>query len=373
VSSGAGEVKHYNKLSADAMAKYLAQSKHLLAVELTLDSHYTIDRPHYPQFLPTFFEAIGQSNSVQKLNLTCPGLGPASKSFENLLARTKTLRYLRVDFRGRMPREEAETTALVSGFSRNTTLCEIALDDWQQTSLAAALTALRDHPVLEKLQVEGFSSFTGIDTLLRGEKSQLKELIIARFKGSTVEQMVCYESFMLEMGRNGTILKMVIAQVPLSNDNAQQLKAMLRRNTVLEDLDLNENYFGSAGFPEITSALYGNTSIQGLNVSTNELDDLVAANTLRELLRRNKTITRLCMDNNTFGSNAAAVRCIADGFRANTTLQELDLSYCELNDQSLSMVDEAFCSFVGFKHVAGSTKPLSVEIHILLDFCRLFT
>jgi Ran GTPase-activating protein (RanGAP) involved in mRNA processing and transport len=127
----------------------------------------------------------------------------------------------------------------------------------------------------------------------------------------------------------------------LSRDNTQQLAAMLRRNTVLQDLDLNGNYLGSAGFAEIVSALYRNTSIQDLNVSTNELDDLASANTLRELLCQNKTITRLNIDSNTFGSNVAAVRCIAHGFSDNTTLQELDLSFCELNDQSLSILAES--------------------------------
>jgi Ran GTPase-activating protein (RanGAP) involved in mRNA processing and transport len=330
----------YSKLSADAMAKYLLQSKHLLHVDLRLDVNYIMEHPHQ-HFLSTFIEAIGQSTSVQQLSLMNMGLGTTSESFATMLTRTKTLRRLRVDLERQDPLEEAATTAIASGFSKNSTLRDIKLVDWQQSSLTPALTALRDHTVLEKLQVEGFSSFTGIDALLRGEKSRLKELIIARFKGSTVEQMVYFESFMLEMGRNTTILKIVIAAVPLSCDNIQQLKAMLRRNTVLQDLNLTGDTLGSAGLAEIASALYRNTSIQGFDISDNGLDGLVAANALRELLRRNKTITRLCMDHNAFGSNVVAIRCIADGFRANTTLQELDLSYCGLDDQGLSILAES--------------------------------
>jgi hypothetical protein len=46
------------------MAKYLAQSKHLLDVELGLDLiSYGIDRPH-EQYLSSFIEAVGQSKSV---------------------------------------------------------------------------------------------------------------------------------------------------------------------------------------------------------------------------------------------------------------------------------------------------------------------
>jgi hypothetical protein len=33
------------------------------------------------------------------------------------------------------------------------------------------------------------------------------------------------------------------------------------------------------------------------------------------------------MDGNTFGNNIAAVRCIADGFRTNTTLQVLEFLF----------------------------------------------
>jgi hypothetical protein len=124
----------------------------------------------------------------------------------------------------------------------------------------------------------------------------------------------------------------------LSRDNIQQLKAMLRRNTVLQDLDLSGYALGSAGLAEIASALYRNTSIQGLDISENGLDDPAAATALRELLRRNKTITRLSMDHNIFGSNDIIVRIIAEGFRNNTTLQVLDLSFCDLNDQGLSIL-----------------------------------
>jgi hypothetical protein len=290
----------YSNLSTHAMAKYLAQSKRLLYVELGEPSGMSFGFRR-EQALCTFIKAIGQNTSVTHLSLMNLGLGTASESFENLLTGTKTLRHLRVGLERQGPLEEA-TAAIASGFSKNTTLREIHLLDWQETSLISVLTALRDHPVLEKLQVESFSCCTGIDALLRGKNSQLKELIIEKFNGSTVEQVVVgFESFMLEMGRNTTILKMIIADVPLGPDNIQQLKAMLRRNTVLQYLDISGDALGSAGLAEVVSALYRNTSIQGLDISANGLDDLAAASTLRELLRRNKTITRLYMDNNAFG------------------------------------------------------------------------
>jgi hypothetical protein len=348
----------YSKIATDAMAKCLMRNKSFLHVDLMGESLTLFDLMYREAFdfrgdvrerereceraISTFIKAIGQSTSVTHLGLVNLGLRPVSESFEHLLTRTKTLRHLLVDLERRGHLDETATAAIASGFSKNTTLREIKFVGWQETSLIPVLTALQMHPVLETLQVDGISSFTGIDALLGSKHSRLKELIVARFNGSsTVEQVVGFESFMLEMGRNITILKMVIAGVALSGENIQQLKAMLRRNTVLQDLNLSGDALGSTGLVEVASALYRNTSIQGLDVSANGLNDLASANGLRELLRRNKTITRLFMDRNTFGNNIAAVRCIADGFRTNTTLQVLDLSYCELGDQGLSILAES--------------------------------
>jgi Ran GTPase-activating protein (RanGAP) involved in mRNA processing and transport len=335
------DANNYENLSADAMAKFLAQSKHLLAVKLSVDFSFgTAEECAHQQFLSTFIEAIGRSNSAKELELTCPGLILTSKSLENMLIRTKTIQSLTVYVKRQGHLEEAAIDAIASGFTKNATLREIIMVDWQETSLVRVLTALQDHPVLETLQVEGISSLEGINALLGSNNSLLKQLIIARFNGSIGEQIIGFETFMLEMGRNATILKLAIAHVRLRRDSIQQLKAMLRRNTVLQYLDLTGDALGSTGLAEIASALYRNTSIQSLNVSGNGLNDLASANTLRVLLRRNKTITELFMNRNFFGNNVAAVRCIADGFRVNTALQVLHLSSSALYDEGLSIIAE---------------------------------
>jgi hypothetical protein len=118
----------------------------------------------------------------------------------------------------------------------------------------------------------GFLSLNGIDDLLHGEKSQVKQLTIEKCNG---REMVGFESFMQEMGCNNTVLKLAIVDVSLSRDNAQQLKAMLRRNTALEDLNLSHCARWSMGLAEIASVLYRNTNIQGLDVSSNGLGGLV--------------------------------------------------------------------------------------------------
>jgi Ran GTPase-activating protein (RanGAP) involved in mRNA processing and transport len=120
-----------------------------------------------------------------------------------------------------------------------------------------------------------------------------------------------------------------------------QLKAVLRRNTALEYLDLTSTALGRAGLAEIAPVLYRNTSIKSLDLTDNDLHDTESANVLRELIRRNKTITSLCIADNAFGCNAAAVRSIAEGVRSNTTLQQLDLGRCGLDDQGISVLTNA--------------------------------
>jgi hypothetical protein len=93
-----------------------------------------------------------------------------------------------------------------------------------------------------------------------------------------------------------------------------------------------------AGVAEIASALYRNTSVKVLDLTRNGLNDLDSVNVLHELMRRNKTITKLCIGGNAFGRNITAVRSIAEGVRSNATLEHLGLEICVLDDQCISVL-----------------------------------
>jgi Ran GTPase-activating protein (RanGAP) involved in mRNA processing and transport len=116
---------------------------------------------------------------------------------------------------------------------------------------------------------------------------------------------------------------------------------VLRQNTALQHLSLRGNGLRSAGLAEIAPALYRNTSIKSLDLGSNCLDDIESANVLRELIRRNRTITRLCLAVNFFGSNAAATLIIVEGVRSNKALQKLDLGSCELCDHGILILANA--------------------------------
>jgi Ran GTPase-activating protein (RanGAP) involved in mRNA processing and transport len=59
------------------------------------------------------------------------------------------------------------------------------------------------------------------------------------------------------------------------------------------------------------------------------------------LIRRNNTIVFLRLANNAFGRNVTTVGSIADSMCSNATLQQLDLSYCRLDDQGISFLSNA--------------------------------
>jgi Ran GTPase-activating protein (RanGAP) involved in mRNA processing and transport len=154
-----------------------------------------------------------------------------------------------------------------------------------------------------------------------------------------------------------------------SRENFQQLTAVLRRNAALLSLDLTSSAFGSAGLVEISPALYRNKSIKTLDLASNGLDGMKSANALREVLRRNKTITSLCLTNNAFGRNVAAARSIFEGLRSNTSLQQLDLGGCGLSDQGTSILANALAirnaSVLELNLLSNDIT--SVGVHALVD------
>jgi Ran GTPase-activating protein (RanGAP) involved in mRNA processing and transport len=113
--------------------------------------------------------------------------------------------------------------------------------------------------------------------------------------------------------------------------------------------------------------LYRNTSIKALDLTNNGLDNIESANSLRELIRRNKTITSLCIADNAFGRNAAAVRSIADGVHSNTVLQQLDLHKCRPADQGISVLAIAIRTASILELHLGDNEITSVGVRVLVD------
>jgi hypothetical protein len=289
--------------------------------------------------------ASSRNTSATKLIVNTRIVRFASAAFRELLTCTQTLKTMSVVeyVRNEEILDEVDICAITSGFANNATLRGLKFQGWRAADLAPVLTALQNHPVLRKIHLVGsldmnlLLSLSALEVLLRSHNSKIKELVLEPINTSNVGLY----KVMRELGCNTTDTNLAIRDSSLSCENVQQLKAVLRQNTALESLDLRSSALGSAGLVEIIPVLYRNTSINALDLTNNDLDNIESVNVLRELIRRNKTITSLCIDRNTFGRNAAAVRSIADGVRSHTTLQQLDLSTCELDDQDISVLANA--------------------------------
>jgi Ran GTPase-activating protein (RanGAP) involved in mRNA processing and transport len=267
--------------------------------------------------------------------------------------------------------DEVQTAAITSGFANNTTLRDLEFRGWQEADLAPVLTALQDHPALQKIKVRPTSSsgylpgLSGLEVLLRSQDSKVEELILEQINTRTVG----LHAVIQELGRNTTVTNLAIRYSVLSRENVQQLKFMLRRNAALESLDLTSSALGSAGLAEIAPVLYRNTSIKSLDLTNNGLHNIESASALRELIRRNKTITSLSIAHNALGRNAAAAGSILDGVRSNTTLQQLDLQYCRLDDQGISILANALAIRNAglLKLDLGNNEITSMGVHALVD------
>jgi Ran GTPase-activating protein (RanGAP) involved in mRNA processing and transport len=326
----------YTKSSVLVAAEYVESSTTLQALYFG----YQISRQE-GDTLSLLLRALSRNTSVTKLSIYPGVVRFASVAFEELLTRTQTLQKL--DIIGSSDRfDEVQTAAIAAGFASNTTLRDLEFSRWQEADLAPVLTALHCHPALEKIHFNGkrlgyLPSLSGLEVLLRGQDLKVKELILEQVDTRTVG----LHRFLRELERNTTVTNLAIRKSGLSREDVQQLTAVLRQNRALQSLDLTSSALGSAGLAEIAPALYHNTSIKTLDLSNNGLNDVESANVLRELLRRNESITSLCLCRITFGLNAAAARSIFEGVRSNTALQQLDLRGCGLGDQGISILANA--------------------------------
>jgi Ran GTPase-activating protein (RanGAP) involved in mRNA processing and transport len=327
-------------------AEYLKTSKTLQTLHLGYCA-YEQDIQEISATLALLIRALSRNTSVTELAFLSDVLTFASVAFQELLNCTQTLQKLEIVGSEDEEFNAVQMASIKSGFANNTTLRDVNFQGWREADLALVLTALQDHPALQKITFSeepapeeylySLPSLSGLEDLLRSQDSKVKELVLQKVDTRTVG----LRPVMQELGRNTTLTTLAIRDSGLNHESVQQLQAVLRQNTTLQHLILRGNNLKSAGLAEIAPALYRNTSIKSLDLSRNGIDDIECANVLRELIRRNKTITSLSIAENPFGRNSTATRIILEGLRSNTTLQQLDLGSCRLDDQGVSILANA--------------------------------
>jgi Ran GTPase-activating protein (RanGAP) involved in mRNA processing and transport len=326
------ESEHYTEFSAKKMAKYVRTSKHLQHIHWIESYRRSQQRERK---ICCFLLAIQHSVSLQQLDMHLPSQGrPSSLALQNMLTHTQSLRSLTL----RIPPKYVYAAAS-SGLKRNTTLRELTLEFYRGETNATNATDtfsifanLRDHPLLRKLCLRGHvKDLTGLESVLLSETSKITELDINMNYGSPPPKglMRVFEA----LARHPKLTKLGLR--PLGHDEARLLQVALCDMPSLQRLDLARSNLGSAKFAELAPALYHNTSIKELNISLNNLNDMGSAEILRDIIRRNKTITTLNLSSNHFGR---IVECIADGLGSNSTVLKIDLSNCGLGDVDVSIL-----------------------------------
>jgi hypothetical protein len=130
------------------------------------------------------------------------------------------------------------------------------------------------------------------ETVVLSGTSKITELDIHRFYWRN-RPPSGFPRVLRALARRPTLIKLGLRRYPLCLDNARLLRMALCDIPSLQSLDLTDSTLGSAELAELAPALYHNRSIEVLDISRNELDGIDSAEILRDILRSNRTITKL--------------------------------------------------------------------------------
>lgn len=334
-------VDHYTSKSAETMGKYLRGSKHLQRVRLEGRPFPDVNLQRHKQVFSILLRALQESTSLKEISIHNLEIGMlANNSLETFLARTPSLQKLHLLSTHRALYRE-EIVALQSALTKSTTLQALSLADWPASTLSSILASLHNHPNLQTLHLNGCAEeLTGLDTLLKSRHSKITELLISGNGGAPSG----LSAVLHELGRKTTLTKLSITNCSLSRASMNQLETVLRRNKSLESFVLQSGFLPTADLAEISPSLCRHEFIKSLDVSQNHLDNFESVSLLRDVLRSNKTITKLDVSGNGFGRVSGAVICIADGIGSNTALLEINLAACVLDGSGVSIIAQSLGS-----------------------------
>jgi Ran GTPase-activating protein (RanGAP) involved in mRNA processing and transport len=336
------DISIFTEESANEMAKFLRARNSLKKVVLGRavsfpDAH----REQHRVIFCILLQALLCSKTVKDVQLEGIALANCGKDFANLLTSSKSLQKLCLFWVDAELGPEAAIT-IVNALTKSSTVRDLSLVEWPESSLTPFLIGLQNHSVLELLELGNVQSLTGLDVLLQSENCAITELFIARHRSEPTawdnRSLPTLEPLFRGIARNSTVRQLTVKDYVLGLDQAEQLKRLLQQKTLISFLDVSGASLGSAGLAEIAAGLYRNTTLTRLEISNNALVNEDSAKILKDLLRRNKSLTVLWLQKNPFGRSPSAVRCIAQGLRENKSLRSIDLSHCRLGDQGVSVL-----------------------------------
>jgi hypothetical protein len=145
---------HCTKRSALVVAaEYVESSKTLQTLDLWVDGFEGSQemRQEMLAVISVLLRALSRNTSVTKLFISTDVIGFASVAFQELLTCTQTLQKLLLFGSEDETLDDVQTAAIASSFANNTTLRDLEFNSWREADLAQVLTALQDHPALQKI------------------------------------------------------------------------------------------------------------------------------------------------------------------------------------------------------------------------------
>lgn len=184
--------------------------------------------------------------------------------------------------------------------------------------------------------------------MLLSDTSKLTELEIDRLHGCNGCSLNMGLPHVLQtLARRPMLTKLGLHSCFLGRDDARELRIVLCNTPSLHTLVLKQGTLvRSAVLAELAPALCRNTSIKVLDISSihDNLYDMEFAEIFRDILRNNKGITSLDLPGHALGQTTGAFECMAEGLGSNSTLMEIRLSYCGLNDGGVSILAQTLGS-----------------------------
>ena len=157
---------------------------------------------------------------------------------------------------------------------------------------------------------------------------------------------------------NTTLQTLDMSSNEISDDGVIAISDYLKRNSSLETLNMSTNKFTSEGAMVIAEATQVNTTLEKLDLSFNKLSD-DGASFISDGLKTNRSLQDLNISKNEISSKGAMV--VAEAIQVNITLEKLDVSFNKLSDNGASFISDGLKTNKSLKEIQLSKNEITNE------------
>ena len=134
---------------------------------------------------------------------------------------------------------------------------------------------------------------------------------------------------------NTTLQNLDISSNNISDVGAAAISDSLKRNGSLVKLNMSGNNITSAGTKKLSEAIQVNTTLLNLDISSSNISNAGAA-AISDSLKTNSSLAKLNISQNNINSEGA--KKIAETIQVNTTLQKLVINYNTISDDGAASI-----------------------------------